>query len=130
MDNDRHQKSLIEGGEPLKALNQTSFSPAQKKRKIFFRLLLYRFTFLAINNLAMYYLTKTLFPALREKNKSEREKNEKKIERVEKIEKRKNKKREGKESSAGGAELLRARTRAGSRSPRLPANYRISSAAR
>lgn len=32
LDNDRYQKSLIEGGEPLKALNQTSFSPVQKKR--------------------------------------------------------------------------------------------------
>lgn len=78
LDNDRYQKSLIEGGEPLKALNQTSFTSVQKKKKVFFRLLLYRFTLLAINNLAMYYLTKTLFPALREKNKSEREKKFKK----------------------------------------------------
>lgn len=31
LDNDRYQKSLIEGGEPLKTLNQTSFSPVSKK---------------------------------------------------------------------------------------------------
>lgn len=30
LDNDTNQKSLIEGGEPLKTLNQTTFSPVPK----------------------------------------------------------------------------------------------------
>lgn len=33
LDNDRYQKSLIEGGKPLKTLNQTRFFPQYQKKK-------------------------------------------------------------------------------------------------